>query len=199
MNRGIFFFKAYFAQNYRMSGHTIDSVAEQLHSEITKDEEKRLETQIGLQRICVLGNHQEHGKEMLAIATKLCKKNYPATIIKKIPGGVLPDFEKESKILDRAELLLVIDSDKGGLVGESTYLLQNSGRIRKSVLLVPDSVSDDDFFCTKKHYVYYISKHRYSTEKLVRTAVLVAMQASHNLAVNEIRKQPCNSNGLKKL
>jgi hypothetical protein len=171
-----------------MGQHTIESVANELHKAITEETDKKLETQIGLQAICILGNYQTHEQKMVLIAQQLCDLNYPATLIKKIPDGVLPDFEKEKKIIEKASCIVLIDTDKGGAVGESTFMIENGSLLEKAVLLVPNTVNEDTFFCTKKHYVYYSRKVRYQEDHLVETAVKAAKQLSHNLALKVLRE-----------
>lgn len=170
-----------------MPEHSIESVALELLKEINQSYGK-LEAQIGLQKICILGNHEEHGFEMKKIATKLCEKNYPATIVQKVPDSALPDFEKEKPILQKASLLVVIDNDHGGVVCESTYLIQNHQLLEKAILLISESLPDNKFFATQNHYVYYPCKIKYPKNNLVETAIMAAIQASHRLALKTLAK-----------
>ncbi len=172
-----------------MAQPTIDSVANELYKSITEEGEKKLEAQVGLQKLCILGNYQTHETQMTKIAEMLCNKNYPATLIKRVPGGFLPDFEKERKLIEKAAGIVIIDTDRGGAVGESTYLIQSRNLLDKAVLLVPDSIKDDVFFCTKRHYVYYQRKVKYAENSLVDTAVMAAIQLSHNLAIKELQEK----------
>ncbi len=175
-------------------GFTIDSVALGLLDRLKKAY-ALVEAQIGLQPICVLGNHGTHKKEMEEIANKLCKSDYPATIIVKIPEhNLLSDFQKEIEILNAAAILTILDSPIGGVVSESTYLIQNPELMKKSVLMVPDNTSDSNLFSTKNHYVYYPTKIKYSIQNLVEIAVMVAKQASHRIALNSIFDNQSKSN-----
>jgi hypothetical protein len=163
---------------------SIDSVALDLFNEINENELTKLETQIGLQKICILGNHEKYLDKMKEIAKKLCDEDYPATIIDKIPEHcLLSDFQKEALILNKSSLILIIDSSVGGVVSESTYLLQNKSFVEKSILLITEGIDEADFFCTKKHYVYYPNKIKYSEEKLVEISIKAIKQATHRLAL----------------
>ena len=170
------------AQNY-----TVDNVALELIKEISESDAARLKTLIGLQKICVFGNYEKNEKEISTIAESLCSADYPATFLKKIPKTILlPDFEIEKAAIDKASVLVVIDSNKGGLVSESTYLMDNPELMEKSILLVPENTHCDTLYSTEKHYVYYHSKIQYKEENLVEIAIKAAKQASHRLALYKI-------------
>lgn len=167
---------------------TIESVALELLDELAQDS-KNLQSQIGLQRICILGNHRTSGYPMEQIASKLNGDNYPATLIKRIPDRTqmpLPDFEKEVAVLQKAHVIVIIDADNGGVVGECAFLMQNPGLLERTLLLVPRAVPMDSLLSVTNHYVYFPTKVTYGPENLVETGVRAAKQASHRLALKKL-------------
>ncbi len=173
------------AQNY-----TVDSVALELIEEISESDATRLKTLIGLQKICVFGNYEKNEKEITEVAESLCSTDYPATFLKKLPKKtVLPDFEIEKAAIEKASVLVVIDSDKGGVVSESTYLMDNPKYMEKSILLIPEIMPGNTLYSTENHYVYYPSKIPYTQENLVEIAIKAAKQASHRLALYRIFRE----------
>lgn len=166
--------------------YTVDSVALELIKD-SKSDDVRLKNLIGLQTICIFGNYEKNEKEMGFIAESLCSSDYPATFLKKIPKSMaLPDFEIEKVAITKASILVVIDSNVGGLVSESTLLMDNPQLMRKSILLVPESMPCDTLYSTEEHYVYYPSKIPYNDENLIEIATKAAIQASHRLALYQI-------------
>src|SRR3989344_5942021 len=134
---------------------TIDSVALELYGEIAESDDKKLEAQIGLQKIVILGNYEAHGQQIEKIATALCDDDYPATFLKRLPKQMIfTDFETEKTMLKKADLLVIIDHHKGGVVSESTYLMDNPALLSKAILLVPEVLADELLFDTRNHYVY---------------------------------------------
>ncbi|MFA6989814.1 MAG: hypothetical protein WC197_07075 [Candidatus Gastranaerophilaceae bacterium] len=167
--------------------HTIDSVALELFQDITENDDKKMEVHVGQQKICVLGNYAECKTEMNAIAKGLCDANYPATNLDKLPNKTtIPDLELEKRAMEKVELILIIDSDKGGVVSESTLLMENKHLMQKSVLFVPDTIPTDDLYSVKNHYVYYPTKVLYNRGNLVDLAISVAKQVSHRLALQKL-------------
>ncbi len=171
-----------------MQSPTIDSVALEFLSEI-KEDSNRIGAQISLQRICVLGNHDEHEKEMEEIAKRLCADCYPATIIKKIPDDnnkPVPDFHKEMAVLKKAEIIVIIDNSKGGVVSECAFLMQNPEIALNTILMVHGSKTPGEVLGVTGHYVYFPNKVPYSDQNLVEITVLAAKQASYRLALKKL-------------
>ncbi len=167
---------------------TIESVALELLDELAEDS-KNLQSQIGLQRICILGNHQKSGEAMEQIARQLNAENYPSTLIRRIPDQAqmpIPDFEKEVAILQKAHVIVIIDADNGGVVGECAFLMQNPGLLDRAVLMIPLGVDVDSFFSVTNHHVYFPTKVTYGPENLVEIGVKAAKQASHRLALKKL-------------
>ena len=170
------------AQNY-----TVDSVALELLKEISESDASRLKTLIGLQKICIFGNYEKNEKEISMIAESLCSADYPATFLKKIPKKtLLPDFEIEKAAIEKSSVLVVIDGDKGGVVSESTYLMDNPKFMAKSILLISENLHCHTLYSTENHYVYYHDKIPYKEGNLVEIAIKAAKQASHRMALYRI-------------
>lgn len=161
-----------------------------------KDKSQKIEVQIGLQTICVLGNHEEHLKEMEQIVKSLKDSNYPAVHLKGIPQEVkLSDYLVEKTVIKKSSVILVIDNPKGGVVGECTYIMENPELADKTIMLVPEDIHEDDIFSLVKHYLHFPVKVRFNKAELVNIAVKAAKQATHRLAERVITK---NNNGVEK-
>ncbi|MBI2445821.1 hypothetical protein HYV43_05520 [Candidatus Micrarchaeota archaeon] len=169
---------------------SIESVALELLDELAEDS-KKLQSQIGLQRICILGNHSKSAQAMEQMADRLNAGNYPATLIRRIPDSAqmpLPDFEKEVAVLQKAHVIVIIDADNGGVVGECAFLMQNPDLLERTVLMVPDAIDADSLLSVTNHYVYFPTKITYVPENLVEIGVKAAKQASHRLALRKLTR-----------
>ncbi|MBI3588705.1 hypothetical protein HY995_00650 [Candidatus Micrarchaeota archaeon] len=165
----------------------IHSVALEFLDDLTDNDISRVEAQIGIQKICILGNHENFGSEMEEIASRLCEENYPATVIKVIPDSkFLTDFQKEVSVMRKASVILVIDTDKGGAVSESTFLIQNRDMVEKAILLVSDGIPQETLYGLKRHYLYYPFKVIYSGKNVIELAVMAVKQQSHRLALYKV-------------
>ena len=149
-----------------------------------REQSNRVEIQIGLQTICVLGNHENRLSEIKQIADTLNADNYPTVYLKGLDTTdlSLPDFECERIAISKADLLLIIDDYRGGTVSECTYIMGNHAFLSKSILMVEEEVSEEDFFSTEKHYCFFPRKVRFNNPKLVDITVKAAKQAMHGLA-----------------
>lgn len=156
-----------------------------------KSRAKKIELKVGFQPIYIFGHHGSHLKEMEEIRDRL-KEEYtlPVKLVKEHPDSDhLPDFEKEKAIIEQCGVLVFLDAEKGGVVGETTYLLDKPHILEKSLLLVSKE-NEDKLLSTKLHYLYFPSKIVYKgSEDLIEKGVEATRQATYRLAIAELNTQ----------
>lgn len=168
--------------------YSIEQRAHAFVSKNLKNRAKRIELQVYLQPIYIFGHHASQLKEMKKIRDRLKKKyKLPAMLVKDQPDSKhLPDFEKEKAIIDKCGVLIFLDAEKGGVVGETTYLLDKPKILQRSLLLVAKE-NEPNTLSTQLHYLYFPTKVIYNDKvELVEKGVEAARQMTYRLAIAEL-------------
>ena len=173
------------------SGDDIEKRAKELIAKIKEKDTERRKLAQTIPRILILGNHDD--KSILyKIRDEIKNQGHYAFLLDELnpylDDVAVGDCTKEEKCIEYASIILMIESDKSGVVSENMIIRNNPDHAQKTTLFVKDADFEDIVKINDERRMHHSKIIPYATiEDLIRKAVLWGVRECYRLADESIR------------